>query len=188
MGYAVARELRDRGAEVVLVSGPTGLRVVGRVVRVTSAEEMYGEVVREWEGVDGAVLCAAVADYTPAEVSSSKVKKGENIWGLSLKKTRDIAAELGRNKGGKLLVGFALETDNEEVNALGKLNKKALDYIVLNSLKDDGAGFGGDTNKVTIFGENFRREYPLGTKTEVAGAIVDVIEGWFCVENNTNNP
>jgi phosphopantothenoylcysteine decarboxylase/phosphopantothenate--cysteine ligase len=179
MGYAIAEELAGRGAAVTLVSGPTSLPVPQAVdyVGVTSAEEMYDATVGAFEGADGAVLCAAVADYTPEEPSATKIKKTDDAISLKLRRTRDIAAELGRIKDGRLVVGFALETDNEQANALSKMERKNLDMIVLNSLRDKGAGFGGETNKVTIIERaGGRRDHPLAPKSEVAATIVDAIE------------
>ncbi|MDE7069386.1 MAG: bifunctional phosphopantothenoylcysteine decarboxylase/phosphopantothenate--cysteine ligase CoaBC [Alistipes sp.] len=178
MGYALAASLARRGAEVVLVSGRTALPCPQGVRRVEtrSAEEMYEACMREFAAADGAVMCAAVADYTPEEVSAVKLKKGEGAMTIRLKRTRDIAAELGARKEGRLLVGFALETDHEAENAEGKLHRKNLDFIVLNSLRDAGAGFGGDTNKVTLIDRSGREELPLLSKSETAERIVDKIE------------
>jgi phosphopantothenoylcysteine decarboxylase/phosphopantothenate--cysteine ligase len=182
MGYAIAAELAARGGTVTLVSGPTALaspRGVSRV-DVRTAEEMFRAATEAWTNADGGVLCAAVADYTPMDVSAVKIKKNDDEMCLKLRRTRDIAAELGLTKGERLLIGFALETDDEEANARGKLERKNMDFIVLNSLKDKGAGFGCDTNKVTIMGRSgSRAEYPLASKAEVAGVIVDVIGRWF---------
>lgn len=179
MGYAVAAELAARGARVTLVSGRTSLVPPEGVERidVLSAEEMYRAARSAFEEADGAVMCAAVADYTPREVSATKIRKrddGDLV--LRLKRTKDIAAELGAAKGGRLLVGFALETDDEEAHAAGKLAKKNFDFIVLNSLRDAGAGFRGDTNKVTFLDRAGRESLPLLTKREVAVRIVDKIE------------
>jgi phosphopantothenoylcysteine decarboxylase/phosphopantothenate--cysteine ligase len=179
MGYAVAAELAARGAEVVLLSGPTALDAPEGVQRVdvVSAEDMYRECVELWPRMDGAVMCAAVADYTPAEVSGQKLKKQGGGVSIELVPTKDIAAELGRTKCvGQILIGFALETDNEEMNALGKLERKNLDAIVLNSLRDEGAGFGVDTNRITIFSRNgIKTEFPLESKAAAAVHIVDCI-------------
>ena len=178
MGYALAEALATRGAEVTLVSGRTALPCPEGVRRVEtrSAEEMYQACVREFAAADGAVMCAAVADYTPEEVSPVKLKKGEGEMTIRLKRTRDIAAELGADKGNRLLVGFALETDHEAENAESKLCRKNFDFIVLNSLRDAGAGFGGDTNKVTLIDRAGREELPLLSKAETAERIVDKIE------------
>lgn len=178
MGYALAGELATRGAEVTLVSGRTSLAVPEGVQRVDvmSAEEMYRAAVEAFEDADGAIMCAAVADYTPAEVATSKIKKSDDDMSIRLKRTKDIAAALGAEKGGRLLVGFALETDNETVNAEAKLAKKNLDFIVLNSLREEGAGFGVDTNRVSLIDSTSREELPLMSKREVAERIIDKIE------------
>ena len=178
MGYAIAEALAKRGAEVVLVSGKTSLQTPQGVRRidVCSAEDMYNAAVAEFEQADCAVMCAAVADYTPAEVATSKIKKSDAEFTLSLRKTKDIAYELGKVKGSRKIVGFALETDNEQSNAEEKLRKKNLDLIVLNSLRDKGAGFGCDTNKVPFIDASHREELPLLSKTEVAERIADRIE------------
>ena len=178
MGYAIAEALARRGAEVVLISGRTSLPTPTGVRRidVLSAQEMYEASVREFATADGAVMCAAVADYTPEEVAPTKLKKGDGELTIRLKRTHDIAAELGAHKAGRILVGFALETDHEEVNAEGKLQRKNFDFIVLNSLRDAGAGFGVDTNKVTLIDRAGREELPLLSKAETAEKIADKIE------------
>ena len=178
MGYAIAEELARRGAEVKLITGRTALPTPYGVERIDtlSAEDMYNATVKEWDEADGAVMCAAVADYTPVCVADHKLKKSDDDMRIELRRTKDIAKELGANKGDRTLVGFALETDNEEANAEGKLERKNLDFVVLNSLRDKGAGFGGDTNKITIISRTAREEYPLMSKHEVASIIVDNIE------------
>ena len=178
MGYAIADALAKRGAEVVLVSGKTALQTPQGVRRVDvlSAEDMYEASVAEFEACDCAVMCAAVADYTPVVVSESKIKKSDDTFSIELRKTKDIARELGKVKGARKIVGFALETDNEQVNAEKKLAEKNLDMIVLNSLRDEGAGFGYDTNKVTFIDASQREELPLTSKAEVAERIADRIE------------
>ncbi len=182
MGYAIAAELSARGAEVVLVSGPVSLSAPAGVRRisVTSAAEMYEASKKEFAACDGAVLCAAVADFTPADPAQSKIKKQPGQTGgltLELKPTVDIARELSATKGNKLTVGFALETDNEEANALDKLRRKSLDMIVLNSLRDEGAGFGHDTNRILIFDAlGQRTDSGLLSKRECASLIADRIE------------
>lgn len=178
MGYAIAGELARRGAEVVLVSGRTSLPTPAGVERrnVLSADEMFRATVEAFAQADGAVMCAAVADYTPAEVSETKIKKNDGELTLALRRTRDIAARLGAQKEGRILVGFALETDHEAENAEAKLEKKNFDFVVLNSLRDAGAGFGGDTNKVTFIDRGGREALPLMSKTEVAERIADKIE------------
>ena len=181
MGYAIADALAKRGAEVILVSGKTSLATPQGVRRidVCSADDMYNAAVAEFEQLDCAVMCAAVADYTPVEVATSKIKKSEDSFSLELRKTKDIAYELGKVKGDRKIVGFALETDNEQSNAEEKLRKKNLDLIVLNSLRDKGAGFGCDTNKVCFIDASHREELPLLSKAEVAERIADKIEKLF---------
>ena len=178
MGYAIAGELAARGAEVTLITGRTALSTPRGVRRVDvlSAAEMYAEAVRAYAEADGGVMCAAVADYTPAEVAQAKIRKHDGEMTLTLRRTQDIAAELGRQKGDRLLVGFALETDDEEAHAEEKLRRKNFDFIVLNSLRDAGAGFRGDTNKVTFIDRAGREELPLLSKREVARRIADKIE------------
>jgi phosphopantothenoylcysteine decarboxylase/phosphopantothenate--cysteine ligase len=192
MGYALAEELADRGAEVVLVSGPTSLslsRPDVRRVDVTSAAEMYEAAVSLFPSMDVGILCAAVADFTPASPSASKIKRGEGELLLALRPTRDIAAALGAMKSDRQrLVGFALETRDEEANARAKMQRKNLDMIVLNSLKDVGAGFRGDTNKVTIFDRRSAAiAYPVKPKRAVAADIVDKIAS-IMRETNEINP
>ena len=178
MGYAIAGELASRGAEVTLITGRTALPTPKGVKRVdvVSAEDMYNAAVEAWKEADGGVMCAAVADYTPVVVADHKLKKSDDDMHIELKRTKDIAKELGASKGGRILVGFALETDNEEANAEGKLQRKNFDFVVLNSLRDAGAGFRGDTNKVTLIDRSGREEYPLMSKQKVASVIVDKIE------------
>ena len=178
MGYAIAGELAARGARVTLVSGRTALACPEGVERVDvlSAEEMYRAATEAFAACDGAVMCAAVADYTPEQVSATKLRKGDGELVIRLRRTHDIAAELGARKEGRMLVGFALETDDEEAHAEQKLARKHFDFIVLNSLRDAGAGFRGDTNKVTFIDRTGREPLPLLTKREVAGRIVDRIE------------
>ncbi|MFI3301636.1 MAG: bifunctional phosphopantothenoylcysteine decarboxylase/phosphopantothenate--cysteine ligase CoaBC [Rikenellaceae bacterium] len=178
MGYAIAESLAQRGAEVTLVSGRTSLATPRGVKRVDvlSAEDMYHAAVEVFNDADGGVMCAAVADYTPKEVADKKLKKGDDDLHIELKRTRDIAATLGAAKGSKILVGFALETNDEQANAEGKLTRKGFDFVVLNSLRDKGAGFGGDTNKVTFVSAQTNEELPLMSKREVAEKIADKIE------------
>lgn len=181
MGYAIAEEAARRGAEVTLVSGPVDLKTFSpsiRLVRVESAAEMLDACVEAWPSADCAVMCAAVADYAPETVAQSKIKRErDEVPVVHLRKNPDIAATLGASKRqGQILVGFALETDHEQTNALGKMERKNLDMIVLNSLRDKGAGFGTDTNKVTVFtADGTTRELPLMPKTEVAREIIDSI-------------
>lgn len=181
MGTALANECLGRGAHVRMVSGPVSVRPHEgvEVIDVEDAREMYDATIDSYaEGYDIVILCAAVADYTPARKSSVKLKKGGESMVLELLPTKDIAAQVGRmKKRGDIVVGFALETDNELSNAEGKLEKKNLDMIVLNSLRDDGAGFAVDTNKVDIlFRDSHRESYPLKSKEAVASDIVDNIE------------
>ena len=181
MGYAIAGELARRGAEVTLVSGRTALPAPQGVTRVDvlSAAEMYEAATAAFATADGAVMCAAVADYTPDRVAEHKLKKGDGDMTITLRRTRDIAAELGATKGNRLLVGFALETHDEEAHAQAKLTKKNFDFIVLNSLRDAGAGFRGDTNKVALIDRAGRTDLPLLSKTEVAARIADKMESFF---------
>jgi len=179
MGYAVAEELSGRGAEVTLVSGPVNFGIRGnglKVVNVITADEMY-QACLEIKNYDIAVMAAAVADYTPSIVSDSKIKKTSNELVVSLKRTKDILASLGKTKlNGQVLVGFALETDNEEENAVKKLKEKNADLIVLNSLNDEGAGFGHDTNKATFyFKDGGQKQVELKSKKALAKDIVDSI-------------
>ena len=180
MGLAIAEELAGRGAEVVLVCGPVNLKTCHPAIRrvdVESAAQMYEVTSKEFVNSDVAVLSAAVADFTPKEKADHKIKRGKDDLLLELLPTKDIAAELGRIKtASQLLVGFALETNDEEVNALSKMQRKNLDMIVLNSLNDKGAGFSVDTNKVTILDKAGNKTvYELKTKVEVAKDIVDQI-------------
>ncbi len=177
MGYAIAEELARQGARVTLVSGRTALPIPQGVERVDvlSAQEMYEATTKAFAEADGAVMCAAVADYTPTTVATEKIKKQEGDLSIPLKRTQDIAAALGAVKGERILVGFALETNDEEANAAAKLTKKNLDFIVLNSLRDEGAGFGVDTNKVTLIDHTGATSLPLMSKKEVAVAIVEKI-------------
>lgn len=180
MGYAIAEELAERGAQVTLVSGPVSLKPKHKnisLVSVTSAEDMFQACSGRANEYDIAVMAAAVADYTPAEVASQKIKKSAGDLTVPLRKTKDILGALGQSKGdGQVLVGFALETNNEEAYALKKLSEKNADMIVLNSLRDEGAGFGHDTNKATLFFRNgSRRQVDLKSKTALAKDIVDSI-------------
>lgn len=180
MGFALADEFAARGAEVILIAGPVNLKTISAAIRrvdVVSAGEMFEQVLRFADQCDIVVSCAAVADFTPKEKSDTKIKRGKIDLNLELQPTQDIAAELGRRKkAGQLLIGFALETDDEACNAVLKLRKKNLDLIVLNSLRDKGAGFGGDTNKVTVIDRKEQQfAYDLKSKQEVATDIVDRI-------------
>lgn len=180
MGLAIAEELAKRGAAVHLVLGPSSLTtdIQGiQVHKVQTAEEMYEACVKEFAGADIAVMSAAVADYTPREIAPEKIKKSDDTFTVELTKTKDILKSLGLEKRkGQVLVGFALETTNEKEYALGKLSSKNADMIVLNSLNDEGAGFGHDTNKITIFEKSGREiPYERKPKQQVAHDIVDRI-------------
>jgi phosphopantothenoylcysteine decarboxylase/phosphopantothenate--cysteine ligase len=180
MGFAIAETFARQGAQVTLITGPTELQESNTNIKridVTSAEDMFEKTVKSFEKADIAVMSAAVADYTPEKVSITKIKKNGDELQLKLKKTKDILAELGRKKTKKqVLVGFALETDNEVQNAIKKLHAKNLDFIVLNSLKAKGAGFGHSTNKVSIIDRNgTQTDYKLKSKSEVALDIVNKI-------------
>jgi phosphopantothenoylcysteine decarboxylase/phosphopantothenate--cysteine ligase len=180
MGFAVAETLADRGTQVVLVRGRVSVATAHpriRQVEALTAEAMYRVCTEEFPSCDAAVMAAAVADYTPAQVSERKIKKSGEGLSLALTKTADIAAALGTRKEGRLLVGFALETDHELAHAEEKLRKKNLDLIVLNSTRDAGATFGHDTNKITILtADGKKTEYPLKSKREVAADIVGAME------------
>lgn len=179
MGFAVAEALANLGAEVDLVSGPTQQRTQHpgiRVKNVTTAKEMLEACSAFFDSADITVLSAAVADYKPAVAAPQKIKKRPEELTLPLTKTDDIAAALGKRKhNGQIIVGFALETEKEETNALKKLQAKNFDLIVLNSLNDPGAGFGHDTNKVTIMDGKKKKSFELKSKKEVARDIVDAI-------------
>lgn len=181
MGYAIADEAARRGADVTIVSGPvavTPTEASVKVVKVESAIEMARECANLFDGSDIAILAAAVADYTPERVSPVKIKReNEESMVLHLKRNPDIAATLGqRKRSGQLLVGFALETDHEQENALGKMQRKNLDMIVLNSLQTPGAGFATDTNCVDIFtSDGAKMSYSLKTKQAVAADILDLV-------------
>ncbi len=182
MGFALAEVFASRGAEVVLVAGPVHLGIEHPLVRrmdVESGQEMYDAVMGEAEHCDIVVSCAAVADFRPMHCADNKVKRGKENMVLEFEPTTDIAAALGcRKREGQLLVGFALETNDEECNAIQKLHKKNLDLIVLNSLKDANACFGYDTNKVTMIDRQEKQyHYELKSKREVAEDIADRIAG-----------
>ncbi len=187
MGIAIAEEIKKRGGEVTLVLGPSDIKVNGgiKLVHVTSAAEMLQVCEKVFSTVDIAIMSAAVADYTPVHIAKEKIKKTEDEFVLSLTKTTDILKTLGGLKtSSQVLVGFALETDNEKENALKKLSSKNADMIVLNSLQDAGAGFGHDTNKITIFdktGKSF--PFDVKSKKEVAVDIVNTIIQQFYAKN-----
>ena len=179
MGYALATVAANLGAEVVLVSGPVGLtieHILVKVVHVTPAAEMYDAAHQHFESADIAILSAAVADYRPNAIADQKIKKKDTELTLTLEKTKDILASLGEIKKDQYLVGFALETENEIENAKSKLKKKNLDLIVLNSLNDKGAGFKGDSNKVTLItADNKVVPFSVKPKIDVANDIMQHI-------------
>jgi phosphopantothenoylcysteine decarboxylase/phosphopantothenate--cysteine ligase len=180
MGFALAEELASQGADVTLVCGPNSLTLANKNVTridITSAEELFIESVKAFKSSDVAILSAAVADYKPASVAKQKIKKTEASKNIELVPTKDTLAELGKlKKGRQLLVGFALETNNEVENAKSKIKKKNLDLIVLNSLNDKGAGFQSDSNKITIIDKNNKSiKFELKSKAEVAKDIVKAI-------------
>ncbi len=183
MGFSLAEECASRGAEVLLITGPTSLSTTHsniRTMNVESADEMYHAAMKAFPEADAAILSAAVADYRPERMSDEKIKRheGEGIT-LTLAPNPDIAASLGKiKKTNQLIIGFALETNDEVTNAIKKLEKKNFDFIVLNSLQDKGAGFGHDTNKVTILSRNgYKKSFELKTKREVAKDIIDTAFG-----------
>jgi len=180
MGYAVAEELANRGAEVLLVKGRVTVKSHNphiREIEALTAEEMYRVCNEEFPRCDAGVMTAAVADYTPVTVADHKLKKQKDDWSLELTKTKDIAASLGAQKNGRLLVGFALETDNGVINAEEKMRRKNFDLIVLNSPNDTGSAFGYDTNKVTILcSDGAKVDYNLKPKSDVAVDIVNQME------------
>lgn len=179
MGFALAEECATRGAKVELIAGPVGLKTKHPNIHrtdVTSAQQMYEVATTYFPTCDTAILCAAVADFTPSTITDRKIKReGSGGMHLDLQPTQDIARELGRMKQkGQKLIGFALETDHEIEHAQGKLQRKNLDFIVLNSLRNPGAGFAHDTNQITLlFADGTRKDFGLKSKTEVASDIVD---------------
>jgi phosphopantothenoylcysteine decarboxylase/phosphopantothenate--cysteine ligase len=180
MGISIANQLINEGADVTLVLGPSSQKNIEsgiKVINVTTAEDMYNACNSNSDNFDIIVMSAAVADYTPKQKADIKIKKNDNEMFIELKKTEDILKKLGENKKAhQVLVGFALETNNEHAHALEKLHKKNLDFIVLNSLNDKGAGFQTDTNKITIIDKQLKTEtFDLKSKLEVAKDIVTKI-------------
>lgn len=177
MGYALAECCAERGAEVTLISGPVSITAKHpniRTISVESADEMYQAAISEFGSSDAAILCAAVADFTPEVKADQKIKREKDDLIIKLKPTQDIAAALGKiKKDNQVMVGFALETNDEVEHAKGKLERKNLDFIVLNSLNDKGAGFRHDTNKITIIDKENVIEFPLKNKKEVATDIIN---------------
>ncbi|WP_080777220.1 bifunctional phosphopantothenoylcysteine decarboxylase/phosphopantothenate--cysteine ligase CoaBC [Chryseobacterium phocaeense] len=179
MGFSLAEEASKRGANVILISGPSFQTTDDKNIqlhKVTSAREMLNKVFEFYDRVDIGIASAAVADYAPKEVAKEKIKKNDDSLTIELVKNPDILKTMGEKKTHQFLVGFALETQNEEENAKGKLEKKNLDMIVLNSLRDEGAGFKNDTNKIKIFTRTEKKEFNLKSKDEVAADILDFVE------------
>lgn len=179
MGFSLAEEASKRGAKVILISGPTAQTINDKNVelhKITSAKEMLAKVFEFYDAIDIGIASAAVADYAPKEVAKEKIKKNDENLTLELVKNPDILKTMGEKKTHQFLVGFALETQNEEENAKGKLEKKNLDMIVLNSLRDEGAGFKNDTNKIKIFTRTEKKEFDLKSKDEVAKDILNFVE------------
>lgn len=179
MGYAIAKESAERGAKVILISGPSYQKIKHQNIeihKITSASEMFEKVFQFYHSVDIAIASAAVADYTPKIVSKEKIKKNNETFIIELIKNPDILKTMGEQKEHQFLVGFALETENEQENAKIKLHRKNLDMIVLNSLKDEGAGFQEDTNKIRILTKSENQAFELKSKEAVASDILDFIE------------
>ncbi len=179
MGYELANECADRGAKVYLVSGPSHEKIKNstiELIKVQSADEMYQACTKIFENCDVAIMSAAVADYTPKIKSTQKIKKNSSDLNIELTKTVDILKSLGEQKSKQILIGFALETENEIENAFSKLERKNADFIVLNSLNDMGAGFGHDTNKIRILSKNQSiKEFAIKSKKEVAADIIEEV-------------
>ena len=180
MGFALAEECASRGAEVILIAGPVSLKTVNQNIRridVESCEEMYSAAVKEFPSCNAGILCAAVADFRPENIAEQKIKREGDELVLRLKPTHDIAAELGRmKKDNQLLTGFALETDDEEANAESKLERKNLDFIVLNSLRNEGTCFRSDDNQITILSRKGKKDFPKKSKAEVAKDIINELQ------------
>ncbi|WP_042720226.1 bifunctional phosphopantothenoylcysteine decarboxylase/phosphopantothenate--cysteine ligase CoaBC [Flavobacterium sp. B17] len=179
MGFSLAEEASKRGAKVILISGPSSEKTNSKNIelhKVTSAKEMLEKVFEFYDKADIGIASAAVADYAPKEVAKEKIKKNDDHLTIELVKNPDILKTMGEKKTHQFLVGFALETQNEEENARVKLQKKNLDMIVLNSLRDEGAGFKNDTNKIKIFTPTEKKEFELKSKDEVAKDILDFVE------------
>jgi phosphopantothenoylcysteine decarboxylase/phosphopantothenate--cysteine ligase len=179
MGFDLAQSAADHGASVILISGPSHLTIENnlvQVIRIVSAQEMYEETHKYFDTADVVIAAAAVADYKPKKMALQKIKKAEDSFTIELEKTKDILASLGVIKKSQFLIGFALETENEIENAKLKVQKKNLDLIVLNSLQDEGAGFGGSTNKVTFIDKNLKvQPMELKAKEAVANDIINKI-------------
>ena len=192
MGYAIAEHFLKEGAEVILISGPVTVRLVHpklTLVNVNTALEMDLACCRFYEQVDVAVFAAAVADYRPESIADHKIKKDESSFTIKMVKNVDIAYEFGKVKSAKQLsIGFALETNDEVKHAVGKLNKKNFDMVILNSMNDSQAGFGFDTNKISIIKKDLSQtDYPLKNKSSVAEDIVHEIAGLLLQQDQYNN-
>jgi len=183
MGYAIAEECACRGAKVILVSGPVNIKPIHEnieLINITSAAEMFNAAKTNFEKVDVAILTAAVADFTPEQLNNSKIKRKDQGLTIQLKPTQDIAKELGNAKKNKILIGFALEIENEIENAIEKLKRKNFDFIVLNSMNDIGACFNVDTNKITIIDNKEQKtEFKIKHKNLVAIDIIDKLEEYL---------
>ena len=178
MGYAIARQAANRGAEVVLVSGPSSQSAPAgvTVVPVKSAQEMFAAVQQEYDAADAVIKAAAVADYRPKTVASQKIKKSDGDWSLKLERNPDILAWLGAHKNKQILVGFAAETNDVQQNALGKLQRKRLDLIAANDLTEQHSGFARDTNKITLYGaDGSVTELPVLSKVQAADVLLDKV-------------
>lgn len=177
MGFALAEECARRGAKVTLIAGPVSISTNNKNIKridVESCEEMYSTAIECFKDMDAAILCAAVADFKPEFIADNKIKREKEDLTITLKPTHDIAAELGRNKkGNQKLIGFALETNNEVTNAEGKLKRKNLDFIVLNSLRTEGTCFRSDDNKISIISENGQKDFEKKNKQAVAEDIIN---------------
>lgn len=188
MGFALAESCAKRGANVTLICGPVNLQTDHpniKRINVESAEQMYQAAIQEFLNADAGILCAAVADFTPETIAKEKIKREKDKLIIQLSPTKDIASALGeKKKGNQLLIGFALETNEEIAHAQNKLRKKNFDFIVLNSLNDEGAGFRYDTNKITIIDHQNITPYPLKNKKEVAEDIIDKLVLSLCNQTN----
>lgn len=181
MGYEITRALIKKGANVTLVSGPTNQQIPQgvKLIKVKTADEMYQACLKEFNTSEITILSAAVADYTPKYVAPEKIKKKEETFSIELIKTKDIAKELGQRKSNdQVMVGFALETNNEIKNAKSKLKSKNLDFIVLNSMKNKGTCFGSDHNKISIIDHNNITDFELKPKKQVASDIVNFLSSY----------
>lgn len=183
MGFSIAKTCLNKGAKVILITGPTQQIIESsenlNLIKITTAEEMFEQSKTYFKYADIFIMSAAVADYRPKTVANQKIKKKETSLTIELEPTKDILKHLGENKEGQILIGFALETNNEMENAKSKLTRKNLDFIVLNSLQDKNAGFGFDTNKITIIDkENNTFNSTLKSKDEIALDIINYLENY----------